>query len=70
MTANLRVQFPDNDAFMTSTSRGLLATRSPSLLTALGAEWSDFDGSGQLPSGQDGDTIVLRAEVTTSEDTL
>lgn len=60
----------DNDAFMSSTAKGLLAIRAPSLLTALNAQWSDFDGSGELPSGQDGDTIVLRAEVATSTDTL
>jgi len=46
---NVLVQGPsisDNDSFSTNTKTGWLATRAPSLLDALGAQWSDFDGSG------------------------
>ena len=60
----------DNDSFKTSTATGWLATRAPSLLTALNAQWSDFDGSGALPSGQDSDAITLRLEILTADQTL
>lgn len=55
------VNLNDDDAFYSAPKNGRLAVRTPSLMDALSAQWSDFDGSGVLPAGHS--DIVLRQEV-------
>ena len=59
----------DDESFLSSPINGRLALKTPSLLTLLSATWDQFDGTGSLPTGHDGNEIYLRQELTTSTHT-
>ena len=58
----------DDEAFSSAPANGKLAISTPSLLSLLNAEWSDFDGrGGNLGTGHSYDGILLEARITNAD---